>query len=231
MNAGRDVERLITSWLVEEAAPGAPDRVLESTRQVVRRTNQRRFAAIWRESMFTPARLGAIAALLVIALGTGFWIGRATSVSGPAAPAAPAATPTPSSGSDVTLETYRAARNALCHKYVALVGPLNAKLSRIYDPTLPAADRAIEVQALTDIATEVDLLVTELEALEPPASIAGAHVAQLANYRQVISLMRQEFPLITAGDYAGAQTLDNATSPVARDIERFEAANSLDPCP
>ncbi len=68
MNAGRDVERLIADWLVEEAADGAPDRVLEATRAQLDKTRQRPRAA-WRPSMNTTmTRLAALAAGVVIAV-------------------------------------------------------------------------------------------------------------------------------------------------------------------
>ena len=77
MNAGRDVERLITDWLAEEAPPGAPDRLLESARQAITRTSQRRFGANWRDTMNTTlARLVAIGAAAALTVGVVVWLGR-----------------------------------------------------------------------------------------------------------------------------------------------------------
>jgi hypothetical protein len=228
VNAGRDVERLIAGWLVEEAAPGAPDRVLESTRQVVRRTNQRRFAALWREPMLTPARLAAMAAVLAIAVGAGFWIGRTTIVSGPGAPAA---SPTPAPTPEITVATYGAARNSVCAKYRAIVDPLKPVLDRLYEPALPAADRAAKAQTLADIGTQLDRMTDELEALAPPASAAVDHQTMVANYRQVVSLINQAVASIGAGNLVGAEALDLATDPLTRDIEAFESKYGLAACP
>ena len=95
MNAGRDVERLIADWFVEEAVLRAPDRVLDDAGRVVDRTKQRRLGAAWRAiPMSAPLRLAAAAAIGVLAVGGAlFLIGRA---SGPnIGPPGPSPTPTP----------------------------------------------------------------------------------------------------------------------------------------
>jgi hypothetical protein len=70
MNAGRDVERLIAIWFVEEAVLRAPDRILEEAGRVVDRTKQRRLGAAWRAiPMSAPLRLAAAAAIGVLAIG------------------------------------------------------------------------------------------------------------------------------------------------------------------
>jgi hypothetical protein len=97
MNAGRDVERLIADWFVEEAVVRAPDRVLDEARRVVVRTHQRRFGAAWRAiPMSAPLRLAAAAVIGALALGGAlFLIGRAgePNVGPPAASASSLATP------------------------------------------------------------------------------------------------------------------------------------------
>ena len=87
MNAGRDVERLIADWFVEEAVLRAPDRVLDEAGRVVDRTKQRRFGAAWRAiPMSAPLRLAAAIAIGVVAIGGAiFLIGSAgqPNVAGP----------------------------------------------------------------------------------------------------------------------------------------------------
>lgn len=79
MNAGRDVERLIAGWLTEEAPGRAPDRLLESTADVIDRTKQRRFLAAWREPMTISLRGLALAAALILVVAVGAaWVGRST---------------------------------------------------------------------------------------------------------------------------------------------------------
>jgi hypothetical protein len=229
MNAGRDVERVIASWLIDEAAGPSPDRLLESTRRAVYRTNQRRFAAIWREPMFSPARIGAIAAMLVIALAAGFWIGNVTKSSGVGTPNASAA-PT-ASATGATLEAYRTARNAVCAKYGPIINPLKPVLDGLYDEALPAAERAVKVQTLTDIGHQIGLMTDELEALEPPASASADHVTQIANLRQTVQLIVQSASSTAAGNLIGGEALDKATDPLSRAIEAFESKYSLSSCP
>ena len=71
MIVGRDVERLIADWLVEEAVPSAPDRVLDGARRIIEATSQRRTARVFRVAWdITPRlRLFAIAAVVVVMIG------------------------------------------------------------------------------------------------------------------------------------------------------------------
>ncbi|HEX5012893.1 MAG TPA: hypothetical protein VFV72_01950 [Candidatus Limnocylindrales bacterium] len=102
MNAGRDVERLIADWFVEEAVLRAPDRILEDAGRVVDRTKQRRFGAAWRNPfMSAPLRVAAAAVLGVLVLGGALIIFKPWSapVGGPTSPppsATPSAEPSPS---------------------------------------------------------------------------------------------------------------------------------------
>jgi len=69
MNAGRDVEQLIATWLVEEAPARAPDRILADARARIDRTKQQRFADAWREPMtISTRRLLVAAAAIVLAV-------------------------------------------------------------------------------------------------------------------------------------------------------------------
>jgi hypothetical protein len=228
MNAGRDVERLISHWLVEEAPARSPDRILESTRQVVHRTRQRRYAATWREPMYiSPVRLAGMAAVLVAAVLGGAWIGRATAPAGAGGPATPSA----SAAAGVTIEDYKAARDGICASFTAQIEPFKSKLKRIYDPTLPAADRAIEVQALTDLVGLSEAMTQQLAGLTPPAAVAADHAVDVSNYEQVNGLIRAEFPLIAQGKYDAAQALDLATDPLSADVQSFERRYGLNACP
>lgn len=233
MNAGRDVERLIAGWLAEEAAPGAPDRVLESTRQVVHRTNQRRFAAIWRETMFSPYRPLAMAAMLVVAVLGGALIGRLTAPSGPAAPAT---TPAPSATADVgvLLKDYRAARNSICQRYTPLADPLKATLDgdgRVYDPSLTEAARAPKLAALSQLLTMFRTMTDELRALSVPLDVSADHAGAVERSADINALIGEELLALGEGKWQGAETLDKATDPLARQIEAFESKYGLAACP
>ncbi len=76
MNAGPDVERLISGWLREEAPGRAPDRVLEAAGRTIDRTRQRRFVAGWRESMFGLRGLAAAAAIAALVVAGAFYVTR-----------------------------------------------------------------------------------------------------------------------------------------------------------
>ena len=72
MNAGRDVERLIADWFVEEAVLRAPDRVLEQTGRAIDRLQRRPLRLPWRNPTMTRfAFVGAAAALAAAALVAG----------------------------------------------------------------------------------------------------------------------------------------------------------------
>src|SRR5687767_139547 len=111
MNAGRDVERLITGWLAEEAAVRAPDRVLEAARTSIDRTRQRRWVAAWREPMYiSPFKIATAAAVMAVAVVGGAFFGRATAP-GFGGPPVPTASPPAATDALVTLDAYRVARN------------------------------------------------------------------------------------------------------------------------
>ena len=76
MNAGPDVERLISSWLHEEAPGRAPDRILEAAGRTIDRTHQRRFAAGRRDSMFGLRGLAAAAAIGALVVAGAFYVTR-----------------------------------------------------------------------------------------------------------------------------------------------------------
>lgn len=106
MNAGRDVERLIADWFVEEAVLRAPDRVLADASRAIDRTRQRRLRAVWRTNrMPVSLRLAAAAVFGVLVVGGALlalrpsFVSVATSpppLSTPAAPSSPAPRPTDS---------------------------------------------------------------------------------------------------------------------------------------
>lgn len=103
MNAGPDVERLISSWLREEAPGRAPDRLLEAAGRTIDRTRQRRFAAWWAGSAVRPRGFAAawaigaliVAGVAVLALRPGTGPGNPPSPSPTAIPSPTAAAASP----------------------------------------------------------------------------------------------------------------------------------------
>jgi hypothetical protein len=230
MSAGRDVERLISSWLIEEATDRSRDRVLAAVRQAVDRMPQRRFGAAWRDPMYvSPTRLAVMAAALVVALLGGAAIGRMTAPAGGSG--GPAPTDSPSGSTRDPLVQYRADRDAICERYLAATDPLRPQFEDLYNPEETAAERAPKIAALDAFADQYDLMVSELAALAAPVEIAADHAATVARYDAVGSLIHGVVGRLNAGDLAGAQSLDLATDPIAREIERFETNQVLVGCP
>ena len=89
MNAGRDVERLIADWLVEESPRHAPNRILGHAAEVIDRTQQRRLRVAWRPKTMSD-RILVAAAAAVLAVGT-FTLGASLILrsTGPATAACP----------------------------------------------------------------------------------------------------------------------------------------------
>ena len=93
MNAGRDVERLIADWLVEESPGRAPDRILVAAAQSIDRTKQRPLAAErnpripWRlPTMNLFIRLAGAAIAVAIVAGAAVLFLRPVAQVGPSTP-------------------------------------------------------------------------------------------------------------------------------------------------
>lgn len=235
MNAGRDVERLIADWLVEEAHPHAPDRILHGAARSIDHTKQRRFAVAWREPMIVSmSRLVAAAVFLVVAVVGAGLIGRSTASPGqaPTASALPgsqSAAPSPSAG--VTLEQFRAARNRICAEAMPTAQALLVQFDNPYDPTQTATQRAAKVAVLEQIITLSEDLRSRLQALPVPAEMAADQAAALARNDDVAAILSRALLLLRAGKLAEAQAVDLVTDPINRQVEAFERKYSLDPCP
>ena len=233
MNAGRDVERMVSDWLVSEAAAGAPDRVLHETRRLVNSTGQRRFLAAWREPVYlSPLKLAAMAAALAVAVGGGFLIGRSTSSIGPAAAgASPAPTSAATTAPAATLESYRAARDEICIRYRPLINPLKLEVQDLYDPTLPASARATKTAALTTTANQLEALSSELAALVVPPELATEHRLNVSGYDGIVVLIRGALSKLAEGDIAGAAQLDASADAFNAGMAAFEMKYRLAICP
>jgi hypothetical protein len=231
MNAGRDVERLISSWLADEAEVRAPNRVLESARRSIDRTPQRRFLAAWREAVnLSPLRLTTLAAAFVVAVIAGAYLGRLTAP--PGAGSQPTASPTaaaPTAG--VTVDTYRAARNAICNRYRTSVDPLKEQLAGIFDVETSAADRSAKAQTLLDIVGQLEAMVFELSRLDAPTDLGGPHAAYVTRYQDINLLIREVLTRLAAGDIEGAATVDESINTLNTPMLAFEGDNGLDNCP
>ncbi|MGH2406733.1 MAG: hypothetical protein ACRDF7_01475 [Candidatus Limnocylindrales bacterium] len=99
MNAGRDVERTISDWLVEEAPARAPDRILEAARERATHTRQRRLGALRRTfpTMKISWQLATVAAVgIVLVVAGAAYLGRTPNAGvggGPTTSPSPATSP------------------------------------------------------------------------------------------------------------------------------------------
>ena len=192
MNAGRDVERLISSWFADEAEVRAPDRVLESARQSIDRTAQRRFLAAWREPVnISMTRVTALAAVLVVALVGAAWIGRITApgVGVPTVSPSPVAT-AQATAATTTLESYKLAHDEICMRYRGQQEPLKPLLDGLFDEELPEDERTLKAGVLRGYVNTAEAMVAELAGLLPPPEIAAEHEEMLFNWRAVNGLIR-----------------------------------------
>jgi hypothetical protein len=233
MNAGPDVERLIADWLDEEAPVRAPDRILGSAAKVIDRTRQRRFTAAWRQPMtFSIARLVAVLAIVVIVVGGGAaWLGRSTAgLGGPnATPAPPSISPSPTP-SGPTLQSYRAARDALCTPLTAQIIALNDQAGTLHPDTDPA-DLPASIANLEQVIANGEGEIASLATLTPPAAVAADHAADVTHHRDSIAILNEALAKLRLGKVAEASAIADATRPLSGVEQDFEAKYGLAGCP
>lgn len=235
MNAGRDVERLIAGWLVEEAPARAPDRILADAGRTIDRTKQRRFTAAWREPMIisTGRLLAAAAVVLVAVVGAG-WLGRSTAPSGQVPTSSQpigSPTPSPSLSSNVTLESYRAARNAVCRAAAQQLNPLKPRFLGVWDGSITPAQRADWVAGLRQFANGYDDMTAGLAEIDAPPDTAKDHAINIGQLRSETSLIRAIASYLEAHQDAQAQGVDQSTDPISQAVASWEQSLGLAQCP
>jgi hypothetical protein len=239
MNAGPDVERLISDWLTEEAPDRAPDRILASTRQAIDHTSQRRFAAAWRDTMtISFARLAVVAAVFALAVVGAGLLGRAsanvginpTPVPSLQAPATHPSSASPEASASPTLAEYRTARDAICTSYVQQSQPINAAIAGVEDPKLTPAQRLPHIQALDQFVALGQAMISDLRDLDVPPDLTAEHAANIARYEDTLAVIAKEAELFRKGDLAGAAAVDQATAPISGLIGDYERKYGLADC-
>jgi hypothetical protein len=230
VNAGRDVERLIGTWLVEESPGRAPDRILSNAARTIDRTNQRRFLAAWREPVSIGLRgFAAMAAVLILALIGAAWIGRSTASVGTEPSLAPTYSPS-ATVAGVTLAQYKAARDAICTPAINQVIALNTAAESFHPDTSPGdagplADNIEQVIAVASAATNA------LAGLTPPPTLVTEHAVDVARHRDGLAIIGEVVARLRAGDIAGANAIDAATARISGQQEAFEQKYGLAGCP
>ena len=230
MNAGRDVERLISTWLVEESPGRAPDRILANAAGTIDRTRQRRFLAAWREPVSIGLRgFAAMAAVLILALIGAAWIGRSTASVGTGPSQAPASSPA-ATPAGVTLTAYKAARDAICTPAITQVIALNQQAADLHPDTTPSDMSALaaNIQQIIAIGSAT---ADQLAALEPPASMTAEHQADVYRHRDAIVLLGEAVAQLNAGNLTKANAMLDATDPLSRIEEQYEQKYGFAGCP
>jgi hypothetical protein len=232
MNAGRDVERLISTWLVEESPWRAPDRILANAAGTIDRTRQRRVLAAWREPVSIGLRgFAAMAAVLILAVMGAVLIGRSTASIGTAPTQSPTPSPAPTAAG-ATLAEYRAARDAVCDAAWPQRRTLDARIGDgLTDPATPAAERATKLAALADEMTFERNLTSQLHGLAIPAALHTDEAVWWSNVDPAFAIIEQEIALIQQGKFSEADAVDQAIVPLSSAAEAYESKYNLKPCP
>jgi hypothetical protein len=234
MNAGPDVERLISDWLIEEAPERAPDRILGAAARTIERTKQRRFGAAWREPMLITSTRLAVAAVVIVAVVAGAALfGRSTAgVVGAPSPseARPSAMASTSPTANVTIQDYKRARDAICTPAITQVIALNEQDAKLHPADSPA-DLAASITVLEQTIAVGSATVDKLAALEPPSVVAADHAADVTHHRDSLAVLKEALAKLRAGKVAEATAIGDATTPLSGLEEAFESKYGLEGCP
>ena len=187
MNAGRDVERLIADWFVEEAVLRAPDRVLEEAGRVVDRTMQRRPAVAWRTLFMTRfAFAGAAVALATIVAVAGLTLNRAgpgPEVGGPSPSLSPSQPPAEQSLSPF-VSTLTDTFTSSIYDYSIRTDPTWTVTRATVDADDPAAtdENASDRLAITGTDTTIAVMANDLGGQSFDAWLADIHEGVLGDF-------------------------------------------------
>ena len=230
MNAGRDVERLIATWLVEEAPGHAPDRILGAAADRIDQTNQRRFLAAWREPVTISTRALAAAVIAIVAVGAAIFFFRPTPPNvGSASPTpAPPGSPSPVAP---TVAEFKMARDAICTAAAAQLDPLKERFVGVYEPSITATERADAIAALEQFAQGYEVMITDLEGLTAPAHLVVGQVTNVTQFRSMLISIEAIIQYLREGDDDAARGVDETTDALNVEILGWEAEYNFQSCP
>jgi hypothetical protein len=178
--------------------------------------------------------VAALAIVIVVAVGAG-WLGRSTGVGGPTPTPSPTptiATPTSPAptASAATLESYRAARDAICTPAVTQVIALNGQLD-VLKPAESADDLASSITLLEQIIALGTEVTDQLAELTPPPALAADHAADVTHHRDHLAIMAEALSKLRAGQVTEANAIGDATNSLSALEESYEQENGLAGCP
>jgi len=234
MSEDRRFERDARAWL-ELGPTDAPDRVVEAALIEIDSTSQERdFGVPWRlPIMSMTSRVAAAAIVVVVAVGVTFVFFRpsASGVGSPSPSPQLSVAPTATEVSGVTIAAFKSARDAICSAGLSAKAPLAARYAKLFESTASDADRADALAALDEFIALGKSVTDQLEALQPPLSIATEQTANVTQYRDVLTLLRYESKLLHAGDAASGQAVDLSTDEFSRQISAWERSYNFNDCP
>jgi hypothetical protein len=237
MTDDRSLERAARSWL-EVGPTEAPARAVEAALLRIETTPQERdWHVPWRlPKMTSPVRVATAAVIAVLAVGGAlFVLGRSTGVGTPAATPSPTptiATPTSPApaASAATLESYRAARDAICTPAVTRVIALNGQLD-ILKPADSPEDLASSITLLEQIIVIETDTTDQLATLTPPPALAADHAADVTHHRDSLAMMAEAMSKLRAGQVTESNAIGDAINSLSALEESYEQANALAGCP
>jgi hypothetical protein len=223
----------IADWL--EADPDhAPPEVLRTVESALPSIQQRRALRLpWRNlPMNRPVLIAATVGLLAM-LGIGaFTVGSRPSTTTPTmAPTTAPAVVEASASPAVTGVAYATARDAICEAASTKAEPIKARLPPLYEPGSTDAQRSDAIAAIREYLVLADGFVAELAALDVPPELVAEHAASVANYRDVLILIRESLGHHDEGRTAEAIAVDLATDGISAQITSFEQQHGLAGCP
>lgn len=85
--------------------------------------------------------------------------------------------------------------------------------------------------AIREFVVLADRFVAELAAMDVPPELVAEHAASVANYRDILILIRESLKHHDQGQTAEALAVDLATNGIAAQITSFELRHGLIACP
>ena len=126
---------------------------------------------------------------------------------------------------------YATARDAICKAAVTEAEPIKARYMPLYEPGSTDAQRSDAIVAVREFAVLADGFVAELAAMDVPPELVAEHAASVANYRDILILIREPLKHHDKGRTVEALAVDLATNGIAAQINSFELRHGLIACP
>ncbi len=232
MSEDKRFERGARTWL-EDGPTRAPERAIEEALSQIESTPQERDLRVpWRMPvMSVPIRLAAVALLVALAAGGTYLVAGALPDTSPSVTPVPAlASPSPNATAD-SMAAYRAARNDICNAAMIAKKPIADRYAQVTDPAASETERAAALVALKEFVVLADRTAGQLASIDVPPEFVAEHATNLAQFQDVITLIREVVALLEAGNLADAGAVDRATDSIGGQISEWESRNRLFPCP